>query len=61
MRLGGRVEVRSDWSMFTGQQGELVQAEPHLMVALDGEAEPLRFGEGELVTLESERHIGGAE
>lgn len=41
---GDAVRVREDWwSLFRGQRGVVVQVEP-LMVLLEGEPRPLRFG-----------------
>lgn len=66
MRVGDRVLVRRsggahDPNSFAGQFGRVTQDVPFLMVLLEGERKPLRFGERELVRVETPQHIGGAE
>lgn len=61
MRIGDRIEVRSDWSSFDGQRGRVTQMAPYLMVVLDDDPRPIRIEEGVVFLVESERHIGGAE
>lgn len=62
MKRGDAVLVVAPWSSFHGMRGEVTQAEPHVMVLLDGETKPLRMGATEIIPAEeSTRHIGGAE
>lgn len=59
MKIGTRVEVRV--GSFTGVHGRVTQVVPFIMVLLEGEAKPMRYGETELLRLADEQHIGGAE
>lgn len=43
-----RVIVSANWSSFYGMAGEVIQTSPHLMVRLDGDKFPMRFGEREV-------------
>ena len=43
-----RVRVVAGWSSFLGQSGAVVSREPYLMVLLEGETQPMRFGDTEV-------------
>ena len=53
MRAGQRVVVVASWSSFCGMRGKVMQVSPHLMVHLDGDAFPMRFGDREVAPDES--------
>ncbi len=61
MIVGQRVVVRAAWSSFVGQLGVVTQARPYLMVRIEGERQPMRFGDAEVAPLSEPAHIGGAE
>jgi hypothetical protein len=50
MKLGDLVIVIEPSSCFEGQRGRVIWLRP-IMVLLDGEERPMRFGEGELQCL----------
>ena len=60
MRVGALVVVVAQWSSFHGQRGRVTQREP-LMVLLDGERQPMRFGEREVVEESEPRHMVAGE
>lgn len=47
MRRDDRVLVTANWSSFCGMRGTVKSTQPHLMVLLDGDSYPIRFGERE--------------
>lgn len=59
--VGEPVEVAAPWSSFWRKRGRVTQTQPYLMVHVEGERVPMRFGEGEVFSLESSKHVGGAE
>lgn len=63
MKVGDRVLVHEAWSSFQGQRGEVTQTKPFLMVLLDDESRPMRFGDSEVIAVDNEstRHVAGAE
>lgn len=61
MKLEARVVVIERRCSFHGQRGRVTQTTPHLMVLLDGEEKPLRFGESEVVEESQKQHVAGAE
>ncbi|MDB4946214.1 MAG: hypothetical protein JWP97_5748 [Labilithrix sp.] len=53
-RVGERVVVSAHWSAFARMKGEVtLLVDSHFMVRLDGELFPVRFGAGEIRSLES--------
>lgn len=46
--VNDRVRVCAHWSSFVGMSGVVTSTSP-LMVRLDGDAHPMRFGEREVV------------
>lgn len=60
MIVGAAVIVIAPWSSFRGQRGRVTQREP-LMVLLDGERQPMRFGAREVVQEPEPQHIVAGE
>lgn len=49
MRVDATVVVVAGWSTFRARRGRVTATQPHLMVLLDGEPKPMRFGDREVV------------
>lgn len=61
MNVDAPVIVIVEWSRFRGRRGKVTPTLPHILVLLEGETIPLRFGAGELAPASAKAHHGGAE
>lgn len=62
MRVKDRVRVTAAWSSFYGMRGRVTQVEPHIMIIIEGDVQPIRVGEREIVLDEpDEIPLTGAE
>jgi len=61
VNVGDRVEVHAQWCSFYRSRGVVTAVKPHLMIVVDGDTYPIRFGEREVSVVESVQHVGGVE
>lgn len=61
MYRGDRVRVTAAWSSFVGMTGVVTETRPHLMVRLDGDRYPIRVSDREIVRIDEEISMTGAE
>lgn len=61
MKIGSRVIVTDRTCSFFGQSGRVTQVTPHMMVHLDDERLPLRFGVSEVAEEPESVPMTGAE
>ncbi len=61
MYRGDRVRVVAAWSSFVGMSGTVTDVRPHLMIRLDGDRMPIRVSDREVVRIDAEISMTGAE